>query len=219
MIWCMIIFEYSCFVVMSSFFRMRSPDLVQEEFMCFAQSFTEYASYCVRLGAITVTAEYTTSEEHLPEDLSGEITLQVTDTKTKEIFRTRARIAREPEELAAPESLTIVRGPHENTEEQWYIDILETDIDLGEINRDLLRECIRKSQNESNIVNARSDDLRALLVYLVEIDQYQSVSEAVRAILREHLTDHYPALAEEYVDLRTEFERDDLTAKLRGDEH
>lgn len=164
-----------------------------------------------------MTAEYTTSEEHLPEDLSGDITLQVTDTETKEIFRTRARIAREHEELTDPESLTIVRGPHENTEEQWYIDILEADIDLEEIDRELLRECIQKSRDESNIVNARSDDLRALLVYLVETGQYQSVSEAVRAILREHLADHYPALAEEYVDVRTEFERDDLTAKLRGD--
>lgn len=179
---------------------------------------SQYVSHVSRSGGGTVTAEYTTSEEHLPDNLSGEVTLQVTDTETKEIFRTRARIARDPEELTDPKSLTIVRGPHENTEEQWYIDILEADIDLKEIDRDLLRECIQKSRDESNIVNARSDDLRALLVYLVETDQYQSVSEAVRVILREHLTDHYPALTEEYVEVRTEFERDDLTAKLRGNE-
>lgn len=185
--------------------------------MCVAQSFTKYASYCSRSEALIMT-EYTTSEEHLPEDLGGEVTLQVTDAKTKEIFTTRARIAHEPAELADPESLTIVRGPHENTEEEWYIDILEADVDQLEIDRELLQECIQRSEDETNIVNARSDDLRALLVYLVETGQYQSVSEAVREILREHLTEHVPDLVETYIDVRTEFERDDLAAKLGGDE-
>lgn len=185
--------------------------------MCFAQSFIKYASCCSHSEAVIMTAEYTTSEEHLPEDLEGEVTLQVTDAKTKEIFTTRAQIAHEPEELTDPESLTIVRGPHENTEEEWYIDILEADVDRLEIDRELLQECVRKS-HETNIVNARSDDLRALLVYLVETGQYQSVSEAVRAILREHLTEHVPDLVETYIDVRTEFERDDLAAKLGGDE-
>jgi Arc/MetJ-type ribon-helix-helix transcriptional regulator len=165
-----------------------------------------------------MTAEYTTSEEHLPDDLGGEITFQITNAETKEIFMTRARIAREPEELADPERLTVVRGPHENREEEWFIDILEADVDPLDIDHDLLRECIRMSRDETNIVNARSDDLRALLVYLVENGHYQSVSEAVRAILREHLTEHYPDLVESYIDVRTEFERDDLSAKLGRDE-
>lgn len=165
-----------------------------------------------------MTAEYTTSEEHLPDDLEGEITFQITNAETKEIFTTRARIAREPAELADPERLTVVRGPHENIEEEWYIDILEADIDSLDIDHDLLRECIQKSRDETNIVNARSDDLRALLVYLVETGHYQSVSEAVRAILREHLTDNAPELVETYIDVRTEFERDDLAARLGRDE-
>lgn len=165
-----------------------------------------------------MTAEYTTSEEHLPDDLEGEITFQITNAETKEIFTTRARIAREPSELADPEQLTVVRGPHENIEEEWYIDILEADIDPLDIDRELLRKCIQRSRDETNIVNARSDDLRALLVYLVETGHYQSVSEAVRAILREHLTDHAPDLVETYIDVRTEFERDDLATKLGRDE-
>jgi Arc/MetJ-type ribon-helix-helix transcriptional regulator len=167
---------------------------------------------------VTVTAEYITSEEHLPEDTGGEITFQITNAETKEIFTTRARIAREPAELSDPERLTVVRGPHENIEEEWYIDIIEEDIDPLDIDNDLLRECIRKSRDETNIVNARSDDLRALLVYLVETGHYQSVSDAVRAILREHLTDHAPELVETYIDVRTEFERDDLADRLGRDE-
>jgi Arc/MetJ-type ribon-helix-helix transcriptional regulator len=165
-----------------------------------------------------VTAEYTTSEEHLPDDLDGEITFQITNAETKEIFMTRARIAHEPEELADPERLTVVRGPHENTEEEWYIDILEADVDAIDIDHDVLRECIRMSRDETNIVNARSDDLRALLMYLVETGHYQSVSGAVRAILREYLAEHFTDLVETYIDERTEFERDDLAAKLGGDE-
>lgn len=42
-----------------------------------------------------MTAEYVTSEEHPPEDPSGEITLQVTASETKAIFTTRPRIARD----------------------------------------------------------------------------------------------------------------------------
>lgn len=162
----------------------------------------------------TMTTEYATSEEHLPEDLSGDVTLQVTDKATKEIFVTRARIARDAGDLADPEPLTVVRGPHENIEEQWYIEIIETGADEPEVDREALRESIRRSKEGSNVVNARSDDLRALLLYLVETGTYDSVSEAVREILHDHLTAAHPGLVDEYVDLRAELERDDITTRL-----
>ncbi|WP_129116171.1 hypothetical protein [Halegenticoccus tardaugens] len=165
-----------------------------------------------------MTAEYVTSEEHLPEDLTGEITIQVTDSETKEIFTTRARIDRSPGNLESPDSLTIVRGPHENVEEEWYIEIIETDVTLFDVDAEILRDCIQRSQAESNVVNARSDELRALLLYLVETGRYQSVSEAVRSILGEHLSDRYPELVDTYVDVRTELEREELTTRLGGGE-
>ena len=161
-----------------------------------------------------MTTEYATSEEHLPEDLSGDVTLQVTDKATKEIFVTRARIARNAAELTDPDPLTIVRGPHENIEEQWYIEIMETDADELEIDRETLRESVRRSKEGSNVVNARSDDLRALLLYLVETGEYGSVSEAVREILYDHLAANHPGLIDEYIDLRAELERDDITTRL-----
>ncbi|SEP00198.1 hypothetical protein SAMN04487948_11059 [Halogranum amylolyticum] len=170
------------------------------------------------IEVVAVTAEYVTSEEHLPDDLTGEVTIQVTDSKTKEIFTTRARIDRSPDTLESPDSLTIVRGPHENVEEQWYIDIIETDVTLADIDAEVLRDCIQRSQDESNVVNARSDELRALLLYLVETGRYQSVSEAVRSILGEYLSDRYPELVDSYVDVRTELEREELATRLGGEE-
>ncbi|WP_227357187.1 hypothetical protein [Haladaptatus salinisoli] len=164
-----------------------------------------------------MTAAYTTSEEYLPENPKGEVTLQVTDKETKEIFTTRARLAQSSGELANPEPLTIVRGPHESVEEQWYIEILETDIGDLEVNREVLWECIKQSREESNIINARSDELRALLLYLVETNRYGSVSEAVRELLRDHLSVQFPELVEEYVDVRTEYEREEISSQLGGD--
>lgn len=163
-----------------------------------------------------MTAAYTTSEEYLPEDPKGEVTLQVTHKETKEIFTTRARLAQSSDELANPEPLTIVRGPHESVEEQWYIEILETDIDDLEINREVLWECIKRSREESNIINARSDELRTLLLYLVQTNSYGSVSEAVRGLLRDHLSDQFPELVDEYVDVRTEYEREEISSQLGG---
>ncbi|WP_266081201.1 hypothetical protein [Haladaptatus caseinilyticus] len=159
---------------------------------------------------------YTTSEEHLPEDPNGEVTLQVTDGDTKEIFTTRAYISQDPEELADPESLTIVRGPHESVEEEWFIEIIETEINEIEIDQEVLSECIKQSKENSNVVNARSDEVRALLLYLVETNRYGSVSEAVRGLLEDHLADHYPDLVNEYVDIRTELEREELSSQLGG---
>ncbi|WP_101296779.1 hypothetical protein [Halegenticoccus soli] len=164
-----------------------------------------------------MTGEYITSEEHLPDDLDGEITLQVTDTQTKEIFVTRARIARDEEDLTDPDSLIVVRGPHESIEEQWYIEIEEADVDLREVDRDLLRDCIQRTRADSNVINARSDEFRALLAYLVETGRYPSVSEAVRSILGDYLSEQYPDLVDAYVDVRTEVEQDELAARLGGD--
>ncbi|HET7325132.1 MAG TPA: hypothetical protein VFJ06_12445, partial [Halococcus sp.] len=112
--------------------------------------------------------EYVTAEDEVPEVPAEAVTIQVTDEETKEIFRTRATIAAEPDDLTDPAPLTVVRGPHENIQEQLYIEVLDAEMDGREIEQDLLRESIQQSRNGSNIVNARSDDLRALLVYLVE---------------------------------------------------
>ena len=166
-----------------------------------------------------MTAPYTTSEEHLPDETGGEITMQVTDTETKEIFSTRARVARSAEKLDDPESLTVVRGPHESVEEQWYIQILETNVNSNDVDRDLLRKCIAESEEDSNVINARSDDLRAILLYLVESGKYDSVSDAVRAILEEYFAAEFPDLVDEYVAVQAERERDELASRLGGDEH
>lgn len=163
--------------------------------------------------------EYITSEKHLPDELDDEVTVQVTDKETKEIFVTRARIAEDPSELHDPKPLTVVHGPHENIEQQWYIEILETNMETVEIDHALLHECARRSHEGSNVINARSDDLRALLLYLVETGEYQSVSEAVRVLIREYLANEQPELIEAYVDVKADLERADLTTKLGADEN
>ena len=162
--------------------------------------------------------EYITSEDELGELPDEVVTLQITDKETKEIFRTRARIAEEPDELTDPAPLTVVRGPHENVQEQWYIEVLDATADGREIDRELLHESIERGRDESNIVSARSDDLRSLLVYLVETGEYASVSEGVREILLEHLSAEYPKLVEAYADVRAELDREELTAVLNGDQ-
>ena len=165
-------------------------------------------------GAVAVT-EYVTSEEHLPDSVEEEVTLQITNKDTKEIFVTRARLARDPVDLSDPEPLTVVRGPHENVEEQWFIELLEPDVDEEGIDRELLKQSVKRTREESNVINARSDDLKALLLYLVAIDEHDSVSEAVREILTDHLAVEHPELLEAYVDVRAEFERDDIVDALR----
>lgn len=160
--------------------------------------------------------EFTTSEDHLPEDTSGETTLQVTDTETKEIFRTRARIAREADALDDPVPLTVVRGPHENVEEQWYVEVLEAD-EAGEIDRERLRDCVRRSREESNVINARSEDLRSMLSYLVATGEYGSVSEAVRDLLLCHLAAERQDLLDAYVDVKADLDRAELADSLRGE--
>lgn len=164
--------------------------------------------------------EYITSEDHVPEDTSGEVSIQVTDQETKEIFETRARIAPTKAELANPEPLTILRGPHENVEDQWYIEFLD-DVRGGQSERvdvdaRLLRECIEESHEGSNVLTARSTELKAMLGYLVESGEFDSISTAMRTLLREHLSESYPELVDEYVDLRAELERDEVALRLRG---
>ncbi len=162
--------------------------------------------------------EYITSEDHVPDDTSGEITIQVTDQETKQIFETRARIAPTAAELSNPQPLTILRGPHENVEDQWYIQFLDADIggDGVDVDTDLLRECLEQSREESNVLTARSEDVKAMVQYLVESGEYESVSVAVRSLLRDHLAEEYSELVDEYVSLRAERERDEVALRLRG---
>ena len=162
--------------------------------------------------------EYITSEDHVPEDTSGEVTIQVTDKATKEIFRTRARIAQTAGELSNPQPLTILRGPHENVEDQWYIEFLDADVGSGgmDVDTDLLRECLDESRDGSNVLTARSEDVKTMVQYLVDSGEYDSVSVAVRSLLRDRLAEEYPELVDEYVSLRAERERDEVAMRLRG---
>lgn len=162
--------------------------------------------------------EYITSEDHVPDDTSGEITIQVTDKETKQIFETRARIAPTPTDLSNPQPLTILRGPHENVEDQWYIEVLDADIGSGGVDVDTarLRECLERSREGSNVLTARSEDVKAMVQYLVESGEYDSVSVAVRSLLRDHLAETHPELVDEYVSLRAERERDEVELRLRG---
>lgn len=158
-------------------------------------------------------SSYTTSEEHVPEDpeAADEVTLQVTDTESREIFWTSAHLAKDPDELAAPEPLTVVRGPHENIEEEWYIELTGDAEDT--VDTDLLRTCIEEAQ-EADLLNARSVELRAMVEYLVETGEYESRSEAVRSLLSAQLAEAHPDVVDEFVDLRTQMEREQLVGKL-----
>ncbi|MGM0604155.1 MAG: hypothetical protein ACQETB_00630 [Halobacteriota archaeon] len=161
---------------------------------------------------------YTTSEEHLPENADGEVTLQVADTESREIFQTRARISRDPESLDDPAELIVVKGPHENIEEQWYIDVIDAAVGPIDTDTELLRECVTDAREESDLLNARSEELRAMLLYLVRTGEFDSISEAVRTLLSAQLSREYPELVEEYVDVRTDLERESVAAAIRGGE-
>jgi len=158
--------------------------------------------------------QYSTAEENLPDDTDGEIRLQVTDTNTKEIFVTRARVSRSATDLDDPEPLTVVRGPHENIKEDWYIEILESNPELEDIDDEVLRECIEYSRSESNVINARSEDARALLQYLVAVGEFESVSDAVRTIINAYMQDTYPELLDAYLDAKAEQLRDEMSTSF-----
>ncbi|MBX0325310.1 hypothetical protein EGH21_19985 [Halomicroarcula sp. F13] len=157
---------------------------------------------------------YSTAEENLPDDPEGEVRIQLTDTDTKEIFVTRARVAESESELDDPEPLTVVRGPHENIKEEWYIDILETNPELGEIDEEILHDCIEYSRTESNVINARSEDARAMLQYLVTVGEFDSVSDAVRTIVNSYMQDAYPELLDAYLDVKAERIRDEISSSF-----
>lgn len=165
-----------------------------------------------------MTREFVTSEEHLPDDLGAEVTVQVTDRETKEIFTTRARVAEDAADLDEPDRLTVVRGPHENIEEEWYIELLEADVDDDRVDHAKLADAVRRTRDGSNIVNTRADDVMAMLDYLVERGRYESVADAARLMLREHLRRTHPALVDAYIEARAEVERDELSAELRDGE-
>jgi len=158
--------------------------------------------------------EYSTAEENLPDDPNGEVQLQLTDTDTKEIFVTRARVARTETELNDPEPLTVVRGPHENIQEEWYVEILEPNPELEEIDETVLRDCIDYSRTESNVINARSEDARAMVQYLVTVDEFDSVSDAVRTIVNEYMQDAYPELLDAYLDMKAERIREEISSSF-----
>ncbi len=165
-----------------------------------------------------MTGNYITSENNLPEDPTGEETrLQISDAQTKEISSVRARIDTDPDNLTDPDILTVVKGPHENTEEEWYIDIIETDeqddIDIG-----LLEATMEDIEDQSTVINTRSKEVKTLLQYLAEKGEFQSVSEASRSVMLEHLSENYPALVREYIDLKVQSERTDLAEELHDHE-
>ncbi|MBV0902885.1 hypothetical protein [Haloarcula salina] len=138
----------------------------------------------------------------------------MTDTNTKEIFVTRARVSRSATDLDDPEPLTVVRGPHENIKEDWHIEILESNPDLNDIDDEILRDCIEYSRRESNVINARSEDARALLQYLVAVGEFESVSDAVRTIINAYMQDTYPELLDAYLDAKAEQLRDEMSTSF-----
>lgn len=161
-----------------------------------------------------MAGKYITSESNLPDDPEGEeIQLQVSDEETKEIFDIRAKIDRDPDNLTDPVSLTVVKGPHENTEEKWYLDVLETD-DGDPIDTELLESTMTDVEEQSTVINTRSKEVKTLLQYLTEKGEFDSVSEASRTIMLEYLSDTYPDLVSEYIDLKVQSERNELAAEL-----
>ncbi|MFC6763737.1 hypothetical protein [Natrinema soli] len=161
-----------------------------------------------------MAGKYITSESNLPDDPEGEeIQLQVSDEETKEIFDIRARIDRNPDNLTDPDTLTVVKGPHENTEEEWYLDVLETD-NGDPIDTELLESTMTALEDQSTVINTRSKEVKTLLQYLTEKGEYESVSEASRTIMLEYLSDTHPELVSEYIDLKVESERSELAGEL-----
>ncbi|MDJ1433276.1 hypothetical protein [Halostagnicola sp. A-GB9-2] len=111
----------------------------------------------------------------------------------------------------------MVKGPHENTEEEWYIDIIETD-EADNIDVELLEATMEEIEGQSTVINTRSKEVKTLLQYLAEKGEFQSVSEASRSIMLQHLSENYPALVREYIDLKVQSERSDLAEELHEHE-
>lgn len=166
-----------------------------------------------------MSSEYVTSETNLPENYEdGEIQLQVSDKDTKEIFSTRAKVSKDQQDLNDPEPLTIVQGPHENIEEQWYIEILESNTEPAGVDTAILRSVMNELEDDSNIITTRSEVVKTLLEYLTRADTFDSVSEASRSIMTEYFSENHPELVQEYVDLKVQAERNGLITELRDEE-
>ncbi|CAI49797.1 uncharacterized protein NP_3412A [Natronomonas pharaonis DSM 2160] len=157
--------------------------------------------------------EYITSREYLPDDPEGEHRLQLTDAETKEIFETQVRIAKSKAELADPAPLVVRGGPHEDSHEAWYVELVESDAG-GEIDRELLRDCLEDAQSGTDVINARSAELKAVLCYLVEKGVFESQSEAARSLLWEKLADDHRPLLRQLDGVCDELEESDLDAAL-----
>lgn len=165
-----------------------------------------------------MVGKYVTSENNLPDDpIGSEIQIQISDEQTKEILDVRARVDRDPDTLTDPETLTVVKGPHENTEEEWYIDILETTDDES-VDTELLESTMQSLDGESTVINTRSKEVKTLLQYLTDNGEFDSVSEASRTIMLEYLSDTYPDLVNEYIDLKVQSERSELAETLQEHE-
>lgn len=160
--------------------------------------------------------KYVTSEMYLPDsDDVTEVELQITDKATKEIFVTRAKVSQNPDSLDQPESLTVMRGPHENIEEQWYIDLVGTKTDRKALDMELLQTVMGDLEHDSNVINTRSKEAKIMLEYLARAGEFKSVSEAGRSILLEALVETHPELVEAYVNLKVASDRKGLLCELR----
>ncbi|ELY55024.1 hypothetical protein [Natronolimnohabitans innermongolicus] len=154
--------------------------------------------------------EYITSEAQLPDAEGTETDLQVRDAETKEIFHSRARIARDPARLERPKPLSVVKGPHETTSEQWYIEFVGETKTIEE----QLERLLDEQGDRSNVINTRSKDLNVLLRYLAEAGEYESAAQAARELLFEGLAEEHPSLLETYAAVESEYESDPLREVL-----
>ena len=155
---------------------------------------------------------YITAEKHLPNGEGTETVLQIRDAETKEIFHSRARVSKDPTQLEQPEPLSVVKGPHETTTEQWYIEFVDETRDI----EDRLEELLERQQEQSNVINTRSGDLNVLLRYLVDAGEYDSTADATRALLFAGLADEHPSVLETYGEVKREHETDPLQEALEG---
>lgn len=159
--------------------------------------------------------EYVTSRRYLPSEPGEEVRLQLTDAETKEIFETRARLAKRPEELTEPVKLVVRGGPHEDTQELWYAELLDSEED-AEVDRELLAACLDDVRDGSDVINARSDGLKTILSYLVENGEFENHSQAARRLLWRQLAEEYPHTVRVFETIKEEAEDGEIDRALRS---